>query len=433
MTYLHGLNVAEAARRIAEGSVSPVALVDACLDRIRRHDGAIAAWVHIDEAAARAAARERAAEAKAGRLRGPLHGVPVAIKDVIDVAGMPTTCGAASFAHRHPTEDAAAVARLRAAGAVILGKVATTEFAYFEPAPTRNPWHLDHTPGGSSSGSAAAVAARMVPAALGTQTVGSVLRPAAYCGVVGFKGSHGAVPVDGLCPLAPSLDHVGVFARATADVRLLFAVLTARSPVPGHAPPPRLLVPRELLARARPEVATQLSAAAERLARAGATVAEAALPASFPAIHDAVRAVLEGEFAAGQEESYRLHADLYRPRTRQLIETGLAQRTARYLAAQRLRAQFARDMAPLLDSGVLLTPTAPQTAPKGLQSTGDPWFCAPWSAIGVPAVSLPTGIGAEGLPHAIQLVGRGGGDGDLLAAAEWCEARFGFDSAPAFD
>src|SRR5437899_70112 len=203
------LRVREAAEAIRKGVLSPVELVEACLARIGALDGDLRAWAHVDAAGALAIARERESEVRAGQLRGPLHGVPVGVKDIFDVAGMPTTGGARSFAHTRPVTDSAAVARIRAAGAIALGKTVTTEFAYRDPAPTRNPWNHGHTPGGSSAGSAAAVAARMVPLALGSQTVGSVLRPAAYCGVVGFKGTHGLVSVAGVIPLAWSRAHVG--------------------------------------------------------------------------------------------------------------------------------------------------------------------------------------------------------------------------------
>lgn len=432
MTARQTLSATEAARQIAQGRLSPVDLIEACLDEIARHDGAIAAWIHIDADGARVAARERAAEAKCGKLRGPLHGVPVTIKDNIDVAGLLTTSGAAAFAHRYPTADALCVARLRAAGAIVLGKVATTEFAYFEPAATRNPWNVAHTPGGSSSGPAAAVAARMVPLALGTQTIGSVLRPAAFCGIVGFKGSFDAVPVEGVSALARSFDHVGVFARSVADARLAFAVLSGRAHAQRSVEAPRLAIVPQLLARAEPHVAAEITRAAERLAAAGAKIAEIALPPSFAAIHDAARVIQECEFAADQEKLYRDHAAEYRPRTRELVIAGLARSATAYVRAQQARALFRDEMAPILQSAAfLLTPVAPGLAPKGLGSTGDPWFCAPWTSIGVPAIALPTTIDASGLPHALQLVAPHTSDAALLDAAQWCEEVLAFDAVPA--
>lgn len=431
MRDLETLTATEAVARIAAGTLEPEALIETCLARIRARDGDLGAWVHVDEAGARAAAGDRGTEARAGRARGPLHGVPVGIKDIIHVAGMPTTAGAAGFAHVRATDDAPCVARLRAAGAVVLGKTATTEFAYFEPAGTRNPWNAAHTPGGSSSGSAAAVAARMVPLALGSQTVGSVLRPAAYCGVVGFKGTHGAVPVDGVVPLAWSLDHVGVFARSVADVRLAVAVLADRSLASPSPSAPRLALAPALLERASPEVARQVRAVCDRLAAAGAVVKVVTLPASFAAIHEAGQTVLQGEAATYHEALHRVHAADYRPRTRALVEAGLAQRAVDYVRAQQARCRFRDDVMPLLrDVDALLTPAAPSTAPRGLASTGDPWFCAPWTFTGVPAIALPAGVSPEGLPHAIQLVAAAGGDAALLAIAEWCERVLGMGAAP---
>jgi aspartyl-tRNA(Asn)/glutamyl-tRNA(Gln) amidotransferase subunit A len=425
------LTATVAAARIADGTRSPVALLEACLARIAEMDASVRAWAHVDDAGARATAREREAEARAGRRRGPLHGVPVGIKDIFHVAGMTTTCGAAAAFHLRPVDDAAAVARLRAAGAIVLGKTHTTEFAYFEPGPTRNPWNVAHTPGGSSSGSAAAVAARMTPVALGTQTVGSVLRPAAYCGVVGFKGTYGLVPTDGVVPLAWSFDHVGVFARRVADVALTASVLAAHPLDAPAASAPRLALAPELLERATPEVAAQVRGVAARLARAGATVHEVKLPASFAEVHAAGRSVLEVEAAAYHEDLYRAHAAEYRPRTRELIADGLARPAVTYVRAQRARLAFRADVAPLLaDYDALLSPTAPSPAPEGLGATGDPWFCAPWSFAGVPACSLPTAISSAGLPLAVQLVAAPAHDAALLAVAAWCERVLDFSRSP---
>ncbi len=425
------LGAGEAARRIREGRLSPVDLVEACLGRIRALDGGLRAWVHVDEAGARATAREREAQARAGQWQGPLHGIPVAIKDIFDVAGMPTTGGARPWAHTRPSRDAASVARVRAAGAIVLGKTVTTEFAYRDPGPTRNPWNAAHTPGGSSSGSGAAIGARMAPLALGSQTVGSVLRPAAYCGVVGVKPTHGSIPVDGVIPLSWSLDHVGAFARSVADAALILGVLMGRDLSPATRPAPRLALAGELLARCGPATAARLQAVADRLAHAGALITEVKLPASFADVHAAGRVVLEAEAATYHEESWRAHGAEYGREMHALVQAGLERSAAAYVRANRARLRFRDEVMPLLAAhDALLAPTAPAPAPRGLQSTGDASLCAPWSSAGVPAVSLPSGLADDGLPHALQLVSAAGAEATLLAAAQFCEDTLAFTAAP---
>src|SRR5213593_4541215 len=264
------LGVRAAAAAVRSGEVTAAALVEACLDRIRAVDPAIKAWVHLDETGARAAARAADAAGRPGATLGVLHGVPIGVKDIIDVAGMPTTAGARAFAHTRPTRDATCVARLRAAGAIVLGKTHTTQFAYRDPAPTANPWNPAHTPGGSSSGSAAAVAARTVPVALGTQTIGSNVRPASYCGLVGLKPTLGRISTRGVMALSYTQDHVGLMTRSVEDMALGLLVTaghdpgdpsSSRSPVPDYVAaimrrrPPRIGLMREFFfERATPEV-----------------------------------------------------------------------------------------------------------------------------------------------------------------------------------
>jgi aspartyl-tRNA(Asn)/glutamyl-tRNA(Gln) amidotransferase subunit A len=425
------LGARAAAEAVRAGRVSPVELVEACLARIRALDAELEAWAHVDAEGALAVARERESEARAGRLRGPLHGVPVGVKDIFDVAGMPTTGGAKSFAHTRPSADAVSVARIRAAGAIVLGKTVTTEFAYRDPAPTRNPWNHGHTPGGSSAGSAAAVAARMTPLALGSQTVGSVLRPAAYCGVVGFKGTHGLVPVTGVIPLAWSLDHVGVLTRSVGDAALAMSVLAGRDLEPSGVSAPRLAVAPELLGRASREVAAQIEAAADAFARAGATVSKIELPASLRDLAAAGLTVLEAEAAAYHEPWFAEHAGQYGPEMRSLIEAGLRVSATAYVNANRARLAFRDEVMPLLAAhDALLCPTAPAPAPAGLGSTGDGSLCSPWSNTGVPAITLPSGMASSGLPHAIQLVQAAGASSRLLGVAAWCERVLGFTRIP---
>jgi Asp-tRNA(Asn)/Glu-tRNA(Gln) amidotransferase A subunit family amidase len=447
MADLHLLGAVEAARRIRAGDLSPVDLVSACLARIDATEPVVRAWVHLDREAALRTARDREAEAREGRFLGSLHGVPFALKDIFDAAGLVTTAGAGPFAHRRASADATATARLRGAGAVLLGKVTTTAFAFLDPTATRNPWNPEHTPGGSSSGPAAAVAARMAPLALGSQTVGSVLRPAAYCGVVGLKPSHGRIGAAGVVPLAWSLDHVGVMARAVEDVALALSVLAGfdpADPLSSDAPAadyvaavrdpeaPRIGVLRALVDRAEPEIARHLEDMARGFERAGARVRDVELPPSFSGIHEAGAVVLRAEAAAYHRDLFSRHAAEYPPRTRAAIEAGGRIAAADYLAAQHERHRFRREAAQLADRwDALLSPAAPSPAPRGLDSTGDPYFCAPWSSAGLPAIALPSGVGEGGLPLAVQLIGAPFAESRLLATAAWCEQALGFRAAPA--
>jgi Asp-tRNA(Asn)/Glu-tRNA(Gln) amidotransferase A subunit family amidase len=437
MAAMHELGAAEAARRIRAGSLSPSNLLAACLRRTDAVEPTVGAWVRLDRDAAARVAVQRDIEAREGRFMGPLHGVPIALKDIFDAAGVPTTAGAPGWATRTPAVDAPSVAALRGAGAVPMGKLTTTAFAYLDPSGTRNPWNREHTPGGSSSGPAAAVAARMVPLALGSQTVGSVLRPAAYCGVVGLKPTHGRIDAAGVVELAGSLDHVGVFARSVEDCALALAVLAGGAPAPEDYPAavdqpaaPRIGVLAALLTRATPEMTKHLEEVARGLEAAGARLGEVTLPAAFASIHEAGATVLRAEAAAAHAPLFAGHAAEYPPRIKELIEQGQAITAPQYLAAQaargRVRAEV-RAVAARYDA--LLLPTIGAPAPRGLGSTGDPSFCAPWSFLGMPAITLPTGV-AGGLPLAVQLVGAPWSEARLLAAAAWCERVIGFDAGP---
>lgn len=434
---MYELGAAEAARRIRAGTLSPSNLLAACLKRTDAVEPAVAAWVRLDRDAAARVAVQRDIEAREGRFMGPLHGVPIALKDIFDAAGVPTTAGAPAWATRTPAVDAPSVAALRGAGAVPMGKLATTPFAYLDPSVTRNPWDPEHTPGGSSSGPAAAVAARMVPLALGSQTVGSVLRPAAYCGVVGLKPTHGRISAAGVLELAGSLDHVGVFARAVEDCALALTVLVGGDPAPDDyvgavvdPPAPRLGVLAPFLARATPEMGKHLEAVTRGLEAAGARLEDVALPAAFASIYDVGATVLRAEAAAAHAPLFPAHAAEYPPKIKELIELGHAISAPVYLAAQAARGQVreaVRAIAARYDAFLLPTIGAP--APRGLASTGDPSFCSPWSFLGMPAITLPTGV-EGGLPLAVQLVAAPWSEARLLAAAAWCERVIGFTAGP---
>ncbi len=381
--------------------------------------------MYLDREGARRTARERATQAAAGAFVGPLHGVPVALKDIFDVAGMPTRAGANAFAHRQPGTDAASVARLRAAGAVILGKVTTTTFALMDPSPTPNPWNTEHTPGGSS-----------------------LLRPAAYCGVVGFKPTHGRISTAGVVPLSWSNDHVGIFSRAVEDAALALQILagpdradplSVSHPVddylaglgPGPAPAPRIGVLRALVERAAPENVEHLGEVMRRLAAAGATLGDVLLPSSFAGLHDSGQVVVRAEAAAYHAPNFPRLAEEYPPKIREALTVGQGIRAVDFLAARSHLRRFREEMAPIaLRYDALLTPTAPGPAPRGLDSTGDPYFCAPWSHAGMPSIALPSGIARDGLPLSVQLVGGVFAEARLLGAAAWCEAVLDFREAP---
>ncbi|MGE0802507.1 MAG: amidase [Lautropia sp.] len=436
---LAGLDAAGAAIAIAAGDLLSADLVGACLARIDRIEPAVQAWQHLDRDAALAQAQRCDEQRRAGGLLGPLHGVPVALKDNIDTADLPTEDGTPLHHGRRPVDDATVVARLRAAGAVILGKTVTTEFAYFAPGKTRNPHAPDHTPGGSSSGSAAAVAARMVPLALGTQTNGSVIRPAAFCGVFGFKPSYGSISRHGVLRTSRRLDQVGVFTRSIADAALLAQVLIGHDPadpdsvcgsaqqlaaVAGAAPPldPVLgLLRSPLWAAASADVATGFD---ELSAELGAQLVTFDLGETAVTANRLHATIMRAEMA------WNLHGEYQRGKARmsarlvEQIESGLAVGAVDYQHALAGAERLAGDIAELFDScDALVLPAAPGSAPAGLGSTGDPVFCSLATLLGLPALSLPLMVDSAGLPLGVQLLGRRGDDARLLRTANWLVAR----------
>jgi Asp-tRNA(Asn)/Glu-tRNA(Gln) amidotransferase A subunit family amidase len=424
------LSATRIAAEIRSGARSATSVVEAHLASIDAADADIEAWVTVDRAGALAVAGEMDGR-DCSEL--PLAGVPVGIKDIIDVAGLPTTAGAAAFAHRTPQADARVVEQLKDAGAIVLGKTATTEFAYMAPASTHNPWNLEHTPGGSSSGSAAAVASGMVPVALGSQTIGSVLRPAAFCGVVGFKPSYGAVSTDAVVPLAWSFDHVGVFGRSVEDVASVFDVV-APNAEPATSQADRLARIGLLRGYASDRLSEDLAPHIETLVAGPlAGVAEFS-EAEIPTREDWFEAglvVLSAEAAAYHAKAFAGHEADYREQTATLVRQGLGTSATDYIGArQSLRDLGVSIVAALEGFDALLLPVAPGPAPRGLESTGDSSFCAPASFAGLPSISLPTAVNSQGLPFAIQLVGRRGGDRDLLAMAARFESRLGFTATP---
>jgi len=438
-TQLNWLSASDAARAIRDGAISSEQLVEACLARVREADGAVQAWAHLDPEHALAQARARDRDRSEGQPTGPLHGVPVGLKDIFDTLDYPTEDGTVLHAGRTPVHDATVVAMLRAAGAVVLGKTVTTECAYYAPGKTRNPHNPEHTPGGSSSGSAAAVAAGMVPLALGSQTNGSTIRPASFCGTYGFKPTHGLVPRGGMLQLSRTLDHVGLFARTLEDLALLGEQIVGHDPrdpdtrvrarpafvsVAGAEPPlPPLLafVKTPAWERAADDLKEGF---AELVAALGDRVVEIELPESARQAWDWQRTIMEAEMAANLAAEWERGRDKLSPQLRSLLERGREARAFDYQTALARIAPLNEGFAEIFERcDAILTPSAPGTAPKGLDSTGDPAFCTLWTLCGMPAVSLPLMKGVNGLPMGVQLVGPRAGDARLLRTARWLAAR----------
>jgi aspartyl-tRNA(Asn)/glutamyl-tRNA(Gln) amidotransferase subunit A len=434
-----------AAEAIRQGQLSPIDLLESCLERVGRFEEKVRAWVFIERDGARAAAEERDRELRRAQWRGPLHGVPLGIKDIFDVFDWPTAAGSRLWRNSIARHDATVVRRLRQAGAVLLGKTVTTQYASFDPPPTRNPWNPSRTPGGSSSGSAAAVACGMCPGALGSQTGGSITRPASYCGIAGCKPTWGRVSTHGVVPLAPSMDHVGPLARNVRDLAILLGVIAGPDPldpdcanrlVPDYAaklqrkqPPPRLGLVRGLFeAKAHPAVLQMLEGTCDRLRQSGAQIGERGLPAAFDEVLPRHRTVMAVEAARYHEPRLRRHPDDYDPNIRTLLEEGLACPAPEYARCKEHQRQLSQEMAACLEGvDVLLTPATTTPAPDAA-TTGDPAFNSPWSYTGLPTVCLPAAMSPDGLPLGIQLVGRAWDESGLFATALWCETALGFDA-----
>ena len=406
MTDLRSLTVREAARQIAERRLTAEALTAAYLDREQ----------------ALATARRRDAEPP----RGPLHGIPLAVKDLIDTVDMPTTDGSSIYHGHWPAADASCVALAKAAGAVVVGKTVTTEFAAFTPGKTANPRNPAHTPGGSSSGSAAAVADGMAPLAFGTQTAGSVIRPAAYCGCVGYKPSFGLINRAGVKPLADSLDTVGVLAPTVEDTAFFVGVLSERPALRHLAVPseaPRFgLYRTPMWDAAEPATAAAIDEARAALERAGAAVAELAVAPEHHGLAEAQNTIMCFEAVRAFAHERTLHSAELSPRFAQMLDAGMA------IGADEYDRALARAVAARVGltaffgaCDAVLVPAAPGEAPIGLGNTGDPIFNRMWTLLGVPCVTLPARWAENGLPTGVQLVGRAGDDARLMGCAAFLE------------
>ena len=438
---LAALTLSQAAADIHEGRISSAELVSDCLERIEEVDAEVQAWAFLDRDHALRQAQALDLQRSEGKALGALHGVPIGIKDVFDTGDMPTELGSPLWAGRTPRRDAAAVARLRSAGAVIMGKTVTTEYAYYHPGKTKNPHDPARTPGGSSSGSAAAVAALMVPGAIGSQTNGSVIRPAAFCGVVGFKPTHGLISRAGALMLSRTLDHVGVFARSVEDAALLAETLAgydaddpdtrpaARPPLAAVAGSEAPLPPRFAFVRspawkhAEPVTA---EAFAELVAALGEQASEVELGASFDHAIGLHRTIMEVEMAHNLHRDYEQGRDRFSAPLRQIIERGRERTAVDYTRALAAIDPLNDALAAVFDEfDAILTPAAPGEAPRGLETTGNPVFCTIWTYLGTPVVTLPLLRSEAGLPIGVQLVGRRGNDARLLRSARWLVKTLG--------
>ena len=446
---LFRLGLQEMLRAYREGRATVQELVESCSARIAAQEGRIQAWEWFDASRAMAEAEERAGGILADL---PLFGIPVGVKDIIATRGIPTRMGSRIFANHVPTHSAWVVRRLEALGGLVMGKTVTTEFAYRQPGKTRNPWNPAHTPGGSSSGSAAAVAAGFVPVAIGTQTLGSVIRPAAFCGVVGYKPSFGAISRTGIHPFSSTLDTVGVFARSIADAAWFGACLMGldskdeatamkgatrllRVPLEPLAAPPRLAVvktPKWPLATEAQR--NHFAECVATLKTAGATVREVPLPRAFDDAWENVMTIMARDAVKSFATIESRHRIRLSPPLIEVLDRGHRITPEQYAKARTRREEYRRWLDGLFDGcDAIVTIPAPGEAPEGLSSTGDATFCSLWTQAGLPAVTIPSGRGPRGLPLGLQVVGRYREDERALQVAAWCESVVAFPPALAGD
>lgn len=406
---------------IARRETTVEAAVQDSLERIAEAEPALQAWKYLDAEGAVRRARALDVRIAAGKDIGPLGGVPLAVKDLIDTADMPTGYGSGLYEGHRPAVDAEVVRQVRSAGAVVVGKTVTTEFAFFSPGPTANPWDTAHTPGGSSSGSAAAVASGMVPLAFGSQTAGSLIRPASYCGVFALKPTHDAVSGAGVKAFAPSLDTMGWLANSAEDLELMRAALMGEryESLPDASGMRLLSCPTHEWSYSDAGGQAVWERGHRLLSAAGVPVAALNLPASLMGLMQAQKTVMAKEAAQNLRYETTEHPTRVSQHIRDLVSTGATVTDEAYAAAQSLASQGLREVLALMgDADALLVPAAPGEAPRGLAATGDPIFSRVWTLLGLPCVNVPGLFGPGGLPVGLQLVGHPGGERRLLATAQ---------------
>jgi Asp-tRNA(Asn)/Glu-tRNA(Gln) amidotransferase A subunit family amidase len=411
------------ASALARREITALDLVNACLDRIDLREPEIHAWSALSPQSA----RERAKFLDAGPIRGLLHGLPLGVKDLFDTADLPTTYGSPIYAGHQPRVDAAAVALCRQAGAIVLGKTVSTEFATYQPGPTVNPRRAGHTPGGSSSGSAAAVADGMAPLALGSQTAGSIIRPAAFCGVTGYKPSFGKVPLAGMKPLSENLDTVGGFGLLVKDAALLLAALSgdhALLDIDENSTPRFGLCRTPQWGAADGDTQAAMEAAATGLSRHGADVVDVVIATQYSALAQLQADIMAHDAARSLSGEQERHADLLSAGLTSMLQAGMGINPQQHAANMAL-ANAARRGADqwFVVCDVLIAPSAIGEAPAGLDSTGDPLLCRMWSLLGLPCIHVPFTSGSTGLPVGLQVIGRAGRDRQALHAAQWMQDR----------
>jgi len=446
MSVPRDLTIQAAGQQMKNGTLTARQLLASCLERIHEREGTIHAWVELYEKKSYEAADRCDGELGRGNWLGELHGIPMGIKDIIDVRGMWTRAGCKAYPARIAESDAPVIRRLKAAGAIIMGKTETTAFANNDPTITRNPWNPNHTPGGSSSGSGAAVADRMCLAALGSQTGGSLIRPAAYNGIVGFKPTYGFVSLEDVVPVSWGLDNVGPHARCLEDAIRLCRVIREDRPNPFLRMPLAADIPHRFSAERTPrlgffreyladdisdDLTRHMESVRDLFMKRGATVVDLSLPASFAHVHDAHRLIFDAELACYHRSRYETHGDQYPPLLKIRIEAGLKIPGYRYVEALRTRETFQAEIHKVLSKvdAAFMPPTV-STAPEGLSSTGSAAANVPWSFAGFPSATLPSGLDGQGLPFGVQLAGLPWGDDALADVAGWCEEVLAFDQAP---